>query len=262
AVVCSSDLLFRGARGAAAAVPGGADARSGRARPAAGGGAAVCRARRRLVRERGAGPARRVPHLAPLTRERADGPRMVRLMRGVLAATVLVLVGCGPPVGVTRVSPRTVTRELTESALNSETASPFSQNVLRRWTRRERFRSDPEGALARLHELVVQGRGRDDTLFALAELSFAHAEGTRKRDYYLQSAVAAWAFLFPGRDLESPDEFDPRLRIAADLYNRGLTQALSSADGSVVDLRPGLYPLPFGQQLAVHFEPDALRGAG
>jgi pimeloyl-ACP methyl ester carboxylesterase len=187
---------------------------------------------------------------------------MVRLMRGVLAATVLVLVGCGPPVGVTRVSPRTVTRELTESALNSETPSPFSQNVLHRWNLRERFRSDPEGALARLHELVVQGRGRDDTLFALAELSFAHAEGTRKRDYYLQSAVAAWAFLFPGRDLESPDEFDPRLRIAADLYNRGLTQALSSADGSVVDLRPGLYPLPFGQQLAVHLEPDALRWAG
>src|SRR5262249_9802637 len=80
---------------------------------------------------------------------------------------------------------------------------------------------DPEAALARLHQLVVEGRGRDTTLFALAELSFAYADATGKRDYYLQAAVAAWAFLFPGGESERPDELDPRLRIAADVYNRG-----------------------------------------
>jgi pimeloyl-ACP methyl ester carboxylesterase len=68
-------------------------------------------------------------------------------------------------------------------------------------------------------------------------------------------------FLFPGADGQPPDEFDPRLRIAADLYNRGLTKALASADGSGVDLRSGLYPLPFGQHVAVQLEPDALRWA-
>lgn len=183
-------------------------------------------------------------------------------MRGVLVAgAALLLVACGPPVGVSRVSPRIVSRELTQSALNSSTPSLFSQNVLHRWDLSERFRRDPESALARLYELAVEERGRDTTLFALAELSFAHAEATRKRDYYLQSAVSAWAFLFPGGDDQPPDEFDPRLRIAADLYNRGLTQALASADGSVVDLRSGLYPLPFGQQVAVHLQPEALRWA-
>ena len=183
-----------------------------------------------------------------------------RALRGVLAASVtLLLVACGPPVGVSRVSPREVSRDLTRSALNSTTPSEFSENVLNRWDLRERFRRDPESALARLHELAVEGRGRDTTVFALAELSFAHADATRKRDYYLLAAVSAWAFLFPGGGGEPPDEFDPRLRIAADLYNRGLTRALASADGSVVDLRSGLYPLPFGQQVAVHMEPDALR---
>jgi len=188
--------------------------------------------------------------------------RSGRPLRATLAAgAAIVLVACGPPVGVSRVSPRTVTRELTRSALNSRTPSLFSQNVLHRWNLTERFERDPEGALERLHQLAIQERGRDTTLFALAELSFAHAEQTRKKDYYLQSAVSAWTFLFPGGDHEPPDEFDPRLRIAADLYNRGLTQALASADNSVVDLRSGLYPLPFGQQVAVHLEPDTLRWA-
>jgi len=190
-------------------------------------------------------------------------PRTVgRTLHAVLAAgATLLLVACGPPVGVSRVSPRDVSRDLTRSALNSDTPSEFSQNVLHRWDLRERFRRDPETALARLHQLVVEGRGRDTTVFALAELSFAHADATGKLDYYLQAAVAAWAFLFPGGEGERPDEFDPRLRIAADVYNRGLTRALSSADGSEVDLRSGLYPLPFGQQVAVHLAPDALRWA-
>jgi pimeloyl-ACP methyl ester carboxylesterase len=190
-------------------------------------------------------------------------PRTIgHTLRAILAAgATLLMVACGPPVGVSRVSPRDVSRDLTRSALNSSTPSEFSQNVLHRWDLRERFRRDPEAALAQLHQLVVVGRGRDTTLFALAELSFAHAEATGKRDYYLEAAVSAWAFLFPGGDGERPDELDPRLRIAADLYNRGLTRALASADGSVVDLRSGLYPLPFAQQVAVNLAPDALRWA-
>src|SRR5262245_23159264 len=122
-------------------------------------------------------------------------------LRAVLAVVAMLLpVACGPPVGVSRVSPREVSRDLTRSALNSSRPSQFSDNVLHRWDLREGFRRDPESALARLHQLAVEGRGRDTTLFALAELSFAHADATGKRDYYLQAAVAAWAFLLPGCD--------------------------------------------------------------
>ena len=183
------------------------------------------------------------------------------MRRGFAAGAALLLVACGPPVGVSRVSPRVVSSELTQSALNSRTPSLFSQNVLHRRNLTDRFRRDPEGALEQLHRLVQQEGARDADLFALAELSFKHADDTRKRDFYFESAVCAWAFLFPGREGQPPDAFDPRLRIAADLYNRALTKALSSADGSVVDLRSGLYSLPFGQQVAVHLEPDALRWA-
>src|SRR5262245_738724 len=107
---------------------------------------------------------------------------------------------CGPPVGVTRVSPIAVTTELTRSALNSDRPSVFSENVLHRGNLAELFRRDQAAALERLHDLVVRQRGREHTVFALAELSFLHAEHTRARDYYLLSAVAAWAFLFPGGD--------------------------------------------------------------
>jgi pimeloyl-ACP methyl ester carboxylesterase len=186
-------------------------------------------------------------------------------MRAVLLLAAVLLAACGPPVSVNRVSPRTVTAELTQSALNSSAPSFFSQNALHRWNLTERYRRDPPGALETLHRLVIEREdGREQTLFALAELSFAHAERTRRQDYYLESAVAAWAFLFPGSDSAAgpPGELDPRLRIAADLYNRGLTRALASADGSVVELRPGLYALPFGRKLSMDLDPDALRWAG
>ena len=200
---------------------------------------------------------------------RASGPRRTFvvslgepstfLRAAVAAVAALLLVACGPPVGVSRVSPRVVSSELTRSALNSSTPSLFSQNVLHRWNLTERFRRDPEGALETLHQQVIREPDRRSALFALAELSFNHADDTGSRDYYLESAVCAWAFLFPGGEDEPANELDPRLRIAADLYNRALTRALASADGSVVDLRSGLYSLPFGQQLAVHLNPDALR---
>jgi len=61
-----------------------------------------------------------------------------------------------------------------------------------------------------------------DRLFALAELSFAHAEAVQNRSYYLSSAVFAYAFLFPENPIDAPDPYDPRLRLALDLYNQDL----------------------------------------
>ncbi|MDX2167271.1 MAG: hypothetical protein SF182_09415 [Deltaproteobacteria bacterium] len=186
---------------------------------------------------------------------------MVRCLRSGAAvlAAALLLAGCGPPVGVSRVSPRTVSRELTANALNSDQPSAATRNVLHRWNLAAVYRRDPPTALRRLHELAIEHRERGSLLFALAELSFNHAEVTGRREYYLEAAVCAWAFLFPGADEAPPDPIDPRLRTAADIYNRALTRAFASADGAEVLLQPGLYPLPFGQQLAIHMAPDALR---
>jgi hypothetical protein len=115
----------------------------------------------------------------------------------LVAGAALLLVACRPPVGVSRVSPRVVSSELTQSALNSRTPTLFSQNVLHRRNLTERFRTDPGGALEQLNRLVRQEGGRDADLFALAELSFKHADESRKRDFYLEAAVCAWACSVP-----------------------------------------------------------------
>ena len=63
--------------------------------------------------------------------------------------------------------------------------------------------------------------------------------------------------LFPGDAGEAPSLYDPRARVARDLYNRALTRAFDSDDDGEVDLRAGVYPLPFGS-LQVAFDPGSL----
>ena len=163
-------------------------------------------------------------------------------MKPALALALLAL-ACAAPVRVTRVDARSVHRVLTSSVLSNGEPSASTRHVLQRLALRERFESQPEAALAELHAgLDPSGdRGR---IFALAELSFLHGEQSRKREYHLAAAVYAWAFLFPGEGGTLPERTDPRLRLACDLYNRGLTAALQ--EGGEVRLARGRYALPFG----------------
>jgi pimeloyl-ACP methyl ester carboxylesterase len=200
-----------------------------------------------------------------------------------LAFTALLLVviwtgGCATAVGVQRVDTREAHRLLTANALSSGTPSAHSLQVLSRLDLVEQFEDEPEAALAALHVGFLT-TGEEDRLFALAELSFLHAEQRRKhramqrqlcrtqkgstcpsessreqraekdedRAYYLAAAVYAYAFLFPEEPQSaSLDPADPRLRLAYDLYNRGLTEGLSAADAKEVVLASGRHTLPFG----------------
>jgi pimeloyl-ACP methyl ester carboxylesterase len=184
---------------------------------------------------------------------RGEAPRLA-LSLAVLAAVT----GCGTPVTVRRVDPRTVHRELTRNVLSAAVLSGATRTVLGEWDLVERFEDAPEEALAELHALVSAGGARADEVFALAELSFAHAEDVGSRAHYLAAAVYAWAFLFPNGAASPPDPFDPRLRTAADLYNRGITSGLASEDGEEVDLRSGTHALPFGE-LVVELDEAGLR---
>jgi hypothetical protein len=176
----------------------------------------------------------------------------------ILILLPLVLAACAAPVTVERVAPRTVHRQLTANVLTAGEESGASRIVLHRWDLTERFAADPEGTLAELHAWVVGGRAGRDELFALAELSFLHAEQTEKREYYLAAAVYAYALLFPEGAAEPLYPMDRRLRLAADLYNRGLTSAFASSDRSAVELRGGTRALPFGE-LTVELDPKWLR---
>jgi pimeloyl-ACP methyl ester carboxylesterase len=184
--------------------------------------------------------------------------------RARLAAALVGLVcftaGCATPIGVTRVSARQVNQELTQSALSSDQPSAPSLVVLNRLGLYERYQGDPEAVLAELHA-GLGAQPDPDRLYALAELSFMRAEQTGRRAQALAAAVYAYAFLFPGEGGQGPGSYDPRLGVARNVYNRGLTLALRSSDGREILLEPGTQPLPFGA-VEVTLDPGALSWAG
>ena len=164
---------------------------------------------------------------------------MALLVIGVLHAAA-----CATPVGVDPITPEAFRREVTASALSGDTPSVFSEQVLQRFNLRERFEREPKAALAELHA-SLDTAGGENRLFALAELSYLHAEETHTDSYYLAAAVYAYAFIFRGEGVPPPDSLDPRTRLAAELYNRALTEGLRS--GADVAVAPGEHVLPFGR---------------
>jgi pimeloyl-ACP methyl ester carboxylesterase len=163
----------------------------------------------------------------------------------LLALSLGLAAACATPVGVDPVTPSDLRRHVAVNAITSGEPSAYSDQVLRRFNLRERFEREPAAALGELHRNLDMARA-ENRLFALAELSYLHAERARARRYYLAAAVYAYAFLFPGDWHPPPDPLDPRSRLAAEIYNRALAQGLSP-DGTRVVIGPGEHLLPFGQ---------------
>jgi pimeloyl-ACP methyl ester carboxylesterase len=178
-----------------------------------------------------------------------------------LALALLLAAGCITiPVRVQRADPVWVHREITANVLTSGFPSDRSVQVLQRLGLREAFDLHPAETLALLHsQLAEQGDHR--RLSALAELSFYHADRTRDARYYLAAAAYAYALLFPGPGEDTLDPSDPRLRLAYDLYNRGITQALTRGGEGEVFFESGVYELPFGV-VEIEIPPEELKWAG
>ncbi|HSE04812.1 MAG TPA: hypothetical protein VLK35_11725 [Methylomirabilota bacterium] len=180
--------------------------------------------------------------------------------RGIalLGAVCLALAACAGPVGTTRVDPKVVLADLARAATTTGEPSWSTRNVLLEQGLLAAFGERPDAVIAQMHQAMVAAGGDPDLLFALAELSFLHGQTTSEPDHRLAAAVYAYAFLFPEGAGPSPGRFDPRLRIAADLYNWSLTKAFASPDGTEVLPRGGAFTLPFGS-MEVAFDPAALR---
>ena len=163
------------------------------------------------------------------------------------------------PIGVKRMDPDAVHRALVRSALSGRELSRYTQNVLMRSGYADEWRSDPAGLLAFAHTQIFWPRP-GPALFGLAELSFLHAQRTDDRAHYIAAAIYAYAFLFPdpGENREPPEPFDPRLRIASDIYNRSLIGGLRySESDALLDPAVRSVALPFGT-LEIDFDPEEL----
>ena len=172
-------------------------------------------------------------------------PPPLRTVAPVLLALALAAGCASVPVRVERVDPRQVQRELTANVLTTGRPSDRSLQILERLSLRKRFREDPAGTLAVLHQgLAAQGDQR--RLSALGELSFYYAEASGDRRYYFLAAAYSYALLFPGPDEETLDASDPRVRLAYDLYNRGITEAMTLGKPGGATLTGGRYEVPIG----------------
>lgn len=178
-----------------------------------------------------------------------------------LVALAALFGACAAPVGVRRVDPLSVQRSLTANVLSTGWPSAPSLQLLTRLGESDRFFEDPAGVLAELRG-GLPAEGADDRVFALSELSFFHAMESGRREYYLAAALYAYALLFPGTAAEQRlQESDPRLRLAYDLYNRALTEALAVEGDGELRLAAGEMTLPWGR-LLVELDEGELEWAG
>jgi hypothetical protein len=178
----------------------------------------------------------------------------------VLGFILLCTGGCATPVGVKRLDEQAAHRELNANVLSTGKPSDYSTQLLERSALSERFKSDPQTVLAKLNSGLGKSDERD-RLFALSELSFAYAEESGNQSYYFGSAAYAYAFLFPPNPADAPGPYDPRLRLAVDLYNRGTALGLATKDGKEVDLSARQLSLPFGS-LDLGVNPEGFTYAG
>lgn len=164
---------------------------------------------------------------------------------GILLLFIAALsqAGCSTTMGVRPGDPRDIYGQISVSAISADECSNFSLDVLSRFNLVAAFEKDPVTVLTSLHKEAVRDY-RTDTVFALAELSYlagmrARSQGPgASNPLFFASVFYAYQYLVGGDGHTPPDAHDRRFRLACDLYNSALAEALTDADG-VMRIAPG-----------------------
>jgi pimeloyl-ACP methyl ester carboxylesterase len=169
----------------------------------------------------------------------------------LLILAAFSLTSCATSVGVQRNDPRETYSQISVSAISADDYSRFSQDVLTRYNLGQAFNEDPPQVLTFLHHEAEKDY-RNDLLFALAELNYfvgmryRHKGIQQSHPYFFASGIYAYFYLLGKEWLEPPSAFDRRFRIACDLYNNALAEALTDADGNL-QVAPAEVELPVGR---------------
>jgi pimeloyl-ACP methyl ester carboxylesterase len=180
-----------------------------------------------------------------------------------LLIAILAVSACATPVSVKHKDPQSVQRSLTQNVLTRGELSLPTRTLLSRLGAEAHYRRHPEEVLAVLHDLYVRDSAREsleaqDALVSLAEIAFLHASDSNDTRYFLSAVAYAWAYLFPANESQRPDPMDPRLRLAVDLYNRGLSRAFTDEKTMETRFVPGLHETGFGT-LNIQFDDRELQ---
>jgi pimeloyl-ACP methyl ester carboxylesterase len=158
------------------------------------------------------------------------------------------LTGCAD-VMVRPAQPFSVLDAVQASLSVTDSLSPRTLQTLRRLDIEEEYHRDPRQGLARLQQ-EAEREPQPETLFALAEICYSlgqRAESNAEKDaccFYYLCAGYAYHYLFDGLHcaalphadlangdsaIDSDTQYDPRYRLACDLYNASLAQCIKSA---------------------------------
>jgi pimeloyl-ACP methyl ester carboxylesterase len=176
-----------------------------------------------------------------------------RLILCLSVLLILFLGGCGS-IGTRDVGFRKAYEQINANALMDAQYSATSKNVLQRYNMGIYFSEHPLKCLNELHKKTLTDNRRD-LLFALAELNYFTAKYTLRdlddsplpenRQYYLNAAVYAYFYLFNNTRNKPANPYNRRYRLACDIYNTALAQALTNKKGNLV-FEAGIRKLPFG----------------
>jgi pimeloyl-ACP methyl ester carboxylesterase len=173
---------------------------------------------------------------------------------------LFALAGCNyPGIGVRESSHTDLLAAWRASAFGETTLSQRTQQTLRQLSLAELYAREPHEAQAKLHGLAVNDP-QADYLFALAEINYRLGQDAEHREdpaavarYYL-CAGYAYHYLFRARDHASDGQpadnaFDPRYRLACELYNGSLSKCIRAAQrAGRLDPRHDLHvPAPTGE---------------
>jgi pimeloyl-ACP methyl ester carboxylesterase len=184
--------------------------------------------------------------------------RAARWLLPLFCCMLMLQSGCEAPIGAEKAPPSVVYRKTHDNPIGPGGLSAKTHSVLHRFDQEKVFEDSPDTTLRLIHQKAMESKERG-LLFALAELNYHTGEQVRRivkpweprdaRDYYLASAVYAWLYLFGDAAEPPPGAFDERFRSACDLYNYGLSWALTErrATNAVAILGGGVRNLPTGQ---------------
>ena len=171
-----------------------------------------------------------------------------------LSALLILLVSGCASIGTKDVGFRKAYEQINANALMDAQYSATSKNVLQRYNMGVYFEEHPLKCLNELHKKALTDNRRD-LLFALAELNYFTAKYTLRdlddsplpenRQYYLAAAIYAYFYLFNETRNKPANPFNRRYRLACDIYNIALAEALTNAKGNLV-FEADVRQLPFG----------------
>jgi pimeloyl-ACP methyl ester carboxylesterase len=169
----------------------------------------------------------------------------------ILVLAAFSLASCATSVGVQKNDPRETYAQISVSAISADEYSRFSEDILTRYNLIQAFNEEPQQVLTFLHHEAEKDY-RNDLLFALAELNYyvgmrsRHNGIEQSRPHFFASALYAYFYLLGREWLEPPSAFDRRYRLACDLYNNALAEALADANGNL-QIAPAEVELPVGR---------------